>query len=144
MREKYSTMMARHQKEVNVLPIGFAFSNKQFEEVMAKWGLKPTDTDKVYKLGNTGGFYRKEDSDFIRGTLQRHARELEAAIDSDETGDGFIYDMFVCELFNHEYGYTGDPEEAVNACGYTMEEIQNDKKLSYSLRKACEYVMSCE
>lgn len=140
--ETYKQMSARHQKEIDKLPIGFAFSNKQFEEMMSKWGLKPTDTDKIYKLGSTGGFYQKKDSDLIKSTMQKHSAEMQAAIDSDETGDGFIYEMFVCELFNHEYSYTGDPEDAVNRCGYELDEVCSDPKMKHALEKACKYVMA--
>ena len=49
--ETYSQMSFRHQKEVDEFPIGAAFSNKQFEEMMQKWGLKVTDTKAILSLG---------------------------------------------------------------------------------------------
>lgn len=140
--ETYKQMSARHQREINELPIGFAFSNKQFEEMMAKWGLTSTDTDKIYKLGSTGGFYQKKDSKLIKSTLQRHSAEMQQAIESDKTGEGFIYQMFVYELFNHEYGYTGDAEDAVNRCGYELEEVYLNSTMKHALEKACKYVMA--
>ena len=54
---RYAEMRKRQQEEVNALPIGFAFGNRQFEEMMRGWGLDPEkDLDKIYRLGNTGGF----------------------------------------------------------------------------------------
>ena len=38
---KYAELRSRQQKEVNALPLGFAFSNRQFEEMMKGWGLDP-------------------------------------------------------------------------------------------------------
>ena len=57
---KYNELREKHQKEVNDFPIGFAFSDKQFEEQMQKLGLDPDDTSKVISIGG-GGFIRKTD-----------------------------------------------------------------------------------
>ena len=47
---KYLELKQRQQKEVNDFPFGFAFSNQQFKEMMEKFGLKETDTDKIYSI----------------------------------------------------------------------------------------------
>ena len=39
--ESYRELRDRQQKEFNELPLGFAFSDKQFDEMMGKWGLDP-------------------------------------------------------------------------------------------------------
>ena len=39
--ESYRELRDRQQKEFNELPLGFAFSDKQFDEMMEKWGLDP-------------------------------------------------------------------------------------------------------
>ena len=62
VKETYSQMNHRHQKEVDNFPIGAAFSKKQFEEMMQKWGLKVTDTDKILSLG-AGCYIRKSDDE---------------------------------------------------------------------------------
>lgn len=133
---KYRELTARQEAEVNALPLKFAFSNKQFAEIMAEWGLTVEDTDKIYKLGSTGGFYLKSDSELIKSTLERHHKELEEAIAADSTGEGFIYDMFLYELANHEYCITGDVEETLDAVGLTYEEVQADERLLHGLKKA--------
>lgn len=133
---KYRELTARQEAEVNALPLKFAFSNKQFEEIMAEWGLTVDDTDKIYKLGSTGGFYLKADSDLIRDTFTRHGKELDEAIAADETGEGFIYDMFRYELANHEYCITGDVEETLDAVGLTYEEVKADARLMLGLQLA--------
>jgi hypothetical protein len=50
----------------------FALSKEQFAEGMSKFGLTPDDKDKIYKLGNTGGFYLRTDANdctqWLKGT----------------------------------------------------------------------------
>ena len=139
---RYAEMRQRQQQEVNALPVGFAFSNRQFEEMMRGWGLDPEkDLDKIYKLGSTGGFYQKTDAQLIRNTFSRHEEELQTAIKEDKTGNGFIYEMFLNELADHEYGYTGEYEDTLDAMGYTWEEVQADKRLLHGLEKAAQKIM---
>lgn len=134
---RYAEMRQRQQQEVNALPLGFAFGNKQFDEMMRGWGLDPDkDVDKIYKLGGTGGFYKKTDAQLIRDTFSRHNAELEEAIAEDTTGEGFIYEMFLYELDNHEYGYTRDTEDTLDALGYTADEVLGDPRLKRGIEKA--------
>ena len=117
---RYRELMNKQQEEVNALPLGFAFSNKQFAEMMQGWGLTIEDTDKILRLPG-GGFIQKKDSDKLHETLDRHDAELKSAIAGDADGTGFIYEMFLCELADHEFDYTGDAEDALDALGYTVE-----------------------
>ncbi len=113
----------------------FAFSQEQFSEGMAALGLKPTDTDKIYKAPG-GGFYRRQDGPRLEAMMERFDRELADAIADDETGDGFIYEMFLYELDNHEYGYTMDTEDTLRALGYTAKEILGNPRLKRGIEKA--------
>lgn len=133
---KYRALKSKHEKMMNEFPMFFAFSNKQFEEGMAKLGLNPDQTDKIYKLGGTGGFYRKSDSDKLKEMFNTFDREMKEAIAADETGEGFIYDMFNYELANHEYCITWDAEPTLDALGLTMEEINADERLLAGFKKA--------
>ena len=104
---------------------------------MRSWGLDPdTDLDKIYKSGNTGGFFNKSDAQLIRDTFSRHEQELQDAIAEDETGEGFIYEMFLDELNNHEYGYTRDTEDTLYALGYTADEVLGNPHLKRGIEKA--------
>ena len=132
----YETMKIRHQNEVNAFPMVFAFSNEQFKEAMAQLGLKPDQTDKIYKFGDTGGIYLRSDGPKLFELLYRHEKELSDAIDSDPTGDRFVYDMFYYELANHEYTYTADVTDTVEALGFSMDEVNGNEKLRYALNKA--------
>lgn len=143
MSNAYDDLRNRQQAEFNKLPIGAAFSQKQFKEMMEAWGLTENDTDKILHLGG-GCYIRKTDRDLVKETATRHHEELETAIKTDETGEGFIYEMFLSELYNHEAGYTGDYEEALDALGYTLEEVAADERLSRGLMKAWERIMKKE
>ena len=49
---QYRELLQKHQQEVNVLPIRYAFGEQQFREMMNAWGLDPEkDLDKIYRLG---------------------------------------------------------------------------------------------
>lgn len=98
---KYAELRNRQQKEFNALPLGFAFGDKQFEEMMKKWGLDPEkDLDKIYSVGY-GGYIQKKDAELLHKTRERHDAEMEAAIEADKTGRNFIYQMFLYDLDNH-------------------------------------------
>ena len=138
---KYSELRQRQQQEFNALPLGFAFSQKQFGEMMEEWGLDPEkDLDKIYRLPG-GGYVQKKAADLLHQTTERHSAEMAAAIAEDKTGEGFIYEMFFCELDNHEYGYTGDSENTLYALGYTMRQVMADKRLLRGFEKACRAIL---
>ena len=128
---KYTELKSKHQKEVDAFPFGFAFNQKQFDEMMEKWGLAPTDTDKIYKIGG-GGYVRKSDADAMDEMFARHEAERKAAMQDDE----YLYQMFNYELANHEYSYTGDLEDTLDALGLTMDEINADPRMADALKKA--------
>lgn len=133
---RYAELRHRQQEEFNALPLGFAFSQKQFDEMMQGWGLDPEkDLDKILRIPG-GGYVQKKDADLLHQTTERHDKEMEAAIAEDKTGEGFIYEMFLYELDNHEYGYTRDTEDTLDALGYTMEQVQADARLMHGFEKA--------
>lgn len=134
----YSELKERQQQEVNDFPFIWAFNEKQLAEGMQRLGLDPaTDKDKLQNIG-AGGIIRKTDAAAMRAMFDRHRRELQEAIAADKTGDGFIYDMFSTELANHEYSYTGDVTDAVNACGLTVEQLNANPALIIGLKKAAD------
>lgn len=133
----YMEMKERQQAEFNALPLGFAFSDKQFREMMRGWGLDPEkDLKKICRLPVGGGFIQKKDQKLLCDTMDRHEAELKAAIEADKTGEGFIFDMFLAELENHEYSYTMDTTDALYALGLTAEEVVNDDRLNRGITMA--------
>lgn len=133
--ESYRELRDRQQKEVNEFPLGFAFSNQQFKEMMEKWGLSENDTDKIYSIG-AGGYVQRKDSTAMHEMFNRHHKELQDAINADRTGEGFIKQMFKEELENHEFGYTGDYEDTLDALGITWETIRKNEALRHGLEIA--------
>lgn len=140
----YAELRDRQQQEFNKLPLGFAFSDKQFNDMMKGWGLDPEkDLDKIYRIPG-GGFVQKKDHAHMHEVMDKHDREMQEAIAEDKTGDGFIYQMFLCELSNHEYGYTGEYDETLEAVGFTLEQVQADERLRHGLEKAAKKIMGRE
>ena len=137
MRETYKQMKDRHQAEVNALPLAFAFSRDQYREHLAKWNITEEEAEAgaIVGIGN-GGFIRSSDRDLVIGTFERIADEEAAAIAADLTGDGYIYEMFFDELANHEYSYTGDIMETLDALNITPADLENSEALRNGLKKA--------
>lgn len=131
----YALMKQKQQKEIDAFPIGACFSNQQFADMMAKWGLTVNDTDKITSLG-AGCYIRKSDVPAFNELFERHLKERENAIANDASGDGFIYDMFIYELANHEYCITYDYEDTFFALGLSYKQVARDKRLLHGLKKA--------
>lgn len=138
----YCNLKNRHQKEINDFPMVFAFNNRQFDEGMRELGLDPNDTDKVFSIPG-GGFIRKTDSEALSNLLSRHGEEMQKAVDDDSTGLGFIYEMFRYELDNHEYSYTYDVTDTLDALDLTYDDVINNPRLSVGLNKAIQDI-KCE
>lgn len=128
-------MRERQQKEFNSFPMFFAYDDKQFDEGMRKLGLQPEDTKKIYH-GIEGMYYRRVDAPKLHEMFERFDRELRTAIAADTTGDGFVYDMFRQELEDHEYQYTQDITEALEATGLEDEDFARYPLLQKGLEKA--------
>ena len=137
MKNAYAEMKKRHQERVNALPLMFAFSQQQFNEGMEKLGLKPTDTHLITSIG-AGGFIRKSDVPLFNETMESLNIEAQAAIDADTDGTGFIKDMFLYELANHEYCITYDLEPTLDALNITEDQLINTPRLLKGMRLARE------
>lgn len=131
----YESLKEKHQKEVNDFPLGCAFSQDQFEKMMEKFGLSVDDTDKIYSIGG-GCYIRRSDIDAFHEMCERQEAERNEAVAEDKTGNEYIYQMFSYELANHEFGYTQELDDTLDACGYTLEEVQANKALRAGLNKA--------
>lgn len=128
---KYTELKAKHQAEVNAFPFGFAFNQSQFEEMMKKWDLKPIDIREILSIGG-GGYVRKDDAKAMKEMFTRHESELKAAMQDYD----FAFEAFNYELANHEYGYTGELDDTLDALGLTIDEINADPKMADALKRA--------
>lgn len=144
MKNAYAEMKARHQERVNALPLMFAFSQQQFNEGMAKLGLEPNDTHSLTSIGY-GGFIRKSDVPLFNSTMEENEIELQTAIGNDVDGSGFIKEMFLYELANHEYCITYDLEPTLDALNLTEDQVLSNPRMLNGLKLAtAEYLRNYE
>lgn len=134
----YVQLKNKKQKEFNAFPMAFAFSDEQLKEGLDKLGITK---DEAVGIG-AGGFIRKSDLEDFKAMVKRWQDAEAEAIANDKTGEGFIKDMFVYELGNHEYSYTGDATDAIATLGLTYGKIRNDKALSRGFDLARKEVMA--
>lgn len=69
---------------------------------------------------------------------------LKAAMDADETGEGFIYEAMLYELENHEYCITMDAEDAFRTLRLSYEDVLQDDRLRRGFQKAHNEIFSEE
>lgn len=128
---KYTDLKAKHQAEVNAFPLGFAFNKDQYDAMMSKWGLKPTDRSQIIYM-DRGCFVRKSDYKAMHEMFDRHDAELKAAMQDTN----FAFEAFSYELGNHEYCYTYELDDTLNALGLTIDEINADPMRADALKRA--------
>ena len=128
---KYSELKSKHQKEVNAFPFGFAYNKDQYDEMMAKWGFKPTHRSQIMQL-ERGCFIRKSDYKAMNEMFDRHAAERKEAMKDDD----YLYEMFNYELANHEYCITYDLTDTLDALCLTIDEINADPRMADALKRA--------
>ena len=118
---KYDEVEKIIEKAFNKFPIHWAFGNAQFKEMLKEMG---TTVDKIVSIGAGGYILEKDVKKYIN--LLKWAKNLrKKARESEE----YIYEMFKEELNNHEYCYTRDVTDTLDALGLTLEEINSDPKL---------------
>lgn len=124
--ESYQAIKARHQADVNAFPLGAAFSDKQLEEMMQKFGLPNDKTGyaQIVSLGY-GCFIKKVDVPAWREMTGRHEKEMKEFRKSrKELKEGFRH-----EFANHECQFIRDDAAVLGCFGLTEEDLQNDKEL---------------
>ncbi len=121
----YKEYRENQEKAISSLPIFYAFSDKQFENAMRERNLTGDDTDKIYRLGNTGGFYLKKDSHIIKEYFSvDHSAELRNLMESDHA---FAKEAIEYEMYNHEYPINWEGDYDVASCfGYVPYEEGKD------------------
>jgi len=133
-KNAYEILRNKQQEEFNKFPMGFAFSDEQFKEAMEKLGLTEKDTDKVVSIG-AGGFIRKSDVKLFNEMNNRLDKEKKEAIAADKDGTGFIKDMFLYELGNHEYIITYDLTDTLDSLDLTMEDVKKKPPPTKKIKK---------
>ena len=129
---QYLQLKSKHAKEVSEFPMKFAFTPEQKIKGMKALGLNENEEDKIYDIG-AGGFIRTSDIGAYKELFKRHEEEIKEAIKQDKTGEGFILQMFRCELANHEYGYTEDLTETLECLDLDIDDINENENLKNGL-----------
>lgn len=119
----------------------FAFNDEQLEKGLQKFGIQREDMAEHFVRFTGGGFMLKSKVADYMELSNAIAKETEDAIHDAQTGPQFAYQMFYYELCNHEYSYTGDTWETLEALGMNYEEVREDPILFEALRKACKDVI---
>lgn len=131
----YQELKDRQQKEFNSFPIEFAFNDQQFKDQMERLGLTESDTDKIVSIGG-GGFIKKDDVEKFNNIIKKFDMEMKTEIDKDKDGTGFVKDMFLYELGNHEYIITGSLTDTFSALGLKIDDVIKSSKLKNGLELA--------
>ena len=126
---KYTKVQAIRREEINNFPIGFAFSNKQFEEAKEKLNVK--SNDELLKT-QAGGFIRKADKEAYTALFAKIDKEDKEFLSDDD----YMFQGFLYELANHEFCYTGDPTDTLICFGLSLEDLYNDSRLLEIFKKA--------
>lgn len=110
--KSYKELKERQQEEINKFSFGFAFDNKQFKDMMNKWGSDKTKLDSL---------------------LKRHDDELKKAMQDD----GFLQSAFEYEMSNQEYIITYNDVDVISSLGLSLKDFENDKRLleNYKIAK---------
>lgn len=122
---KYVDYKDKQQKEFNKLPMKAAFGDKQFEEMMAEWGLTTSkeDLEKIYSIG-AGAYCLKKDYHMFIEFGERSVKENEEFYSNDEN----LKDALIYEFGNHECGYTWEFENGIIALGFSVKEFFSDQR----------------
>ena len=127
--ESYQQQKTRHSKEFSDFKgIFFAFSRKQLEEGKEKVGAK--DNSDLFDIG-AGGFVLKDRLQACKDLFKKQENERKELMKDTKTLIGAL----VYELANHEYGYTGDPSDALSALGLTVDTV-DPKVMKKAMKKA--------
>ena len=131
--EKYEQMKARHQKEIDALPMYFAFGQNQFEELMKKLGFENEEefTKSVFTIG-AGSIILKKDRDAVLNTFLNHDKEMIEAFENDE----FLQSAFEYELANHEYIITYELDDTLRALGIKQRDYQASERMQNIMKIA--------
>ena len=131
---KYLEIKEKQKKEIESLPIYFAFGNKQLEEKAKELGFENVDQmlENVTGIG-AGGFVLLKDYNKVMNTFTKQREELINLINND---DEFALDAFEYELGNHEFVITYDIMDTLKALGIKYEMYIESERLRDLMEKA--------
>ena len=132
--KSYSDFKLAEREAIDALPIEFAFNDDQFHDMLKKFGLTLEEKDKLRRIPG-GGFCLATDAKMIVETMLSWSRKLSEIIKTD---DEFTVDALRYELDNHEYGYTGEPDDALLELGLPSDVNKLDDRMKELFCRATE------
>lgn len=118
-RQAYLDLQKKHQDELNIFPIAYAFSEKQLTESLEKLGAKKEECVTVFGHGD---IVKKKDVKAFISMLERHTQEVKDRLKEDAD---FAEAAFLYEMDNHEYAINWSADEDVLACfAITFDDIR--------------------
>jgi hypothetical protein len=135
--QSYTDMEVAHQREVNNFPMCFIIGSKDTEQI--KDELKRTlGTDNFEEVMKTpyGGIIKKSDAEFFEFMFTHHQRERAHFVENEKN----LVSAIVSEMYSHEYGYTLEPDDVLNALGRDASAFL-DEKFARCFEKAKKIVL---
>lgn len=118
---KYYNFKQENSKKFEAFPMAFAYNKQQFEEAKIKLGVK--DSSELYSIwGN--GLIRKTDSEAFNKLVDDIYKSHTEFLAIPEN----LKDAMVYELENHEFCYTGEVEDTLEALGLSLDTITEEQK----------------
>lgn len=133
--DSYDALQKAHQEDISNFPILWLFGKKsdaELAEAISKIGAK--SVDELVGIGGGGYIHKEKKEDFLT-MMRKHAREKEAFSSNPNN----LIEVIFSEMCDHEYNYTQDPEDTLNALGKTYKDLQdpNFKKAWKLAEKKC-------
>ena len=128
----YTEWKDEKEKEINAIPLGFAFGKDQFLKMLERMGLTEENCkDNLYSLGG-GGYIKKTDSHLLKEFHKKYDGEWEELKKNEQ----FMYEAFRYELANHEYCITYNYEDTLDCLDLTEDEVVKNPMLVKALSRA--------
>jgi hypothetical protein len=124
---KYTELKQKQSEEFGNFPIRFAFSEQQLNKALADLAAERSECCSV----GAGGIIRKTDKAKLSALVDKHTKEKQ-----DFFGvDAQLIDAIKYELGNHEYIYTMDISDTVEALGLNLDDERVLKCLTEAKRQ---------
>lgn len=133
--DSYGALQEAHQEDISNFPILWLFGKKsdaELIEAISKIGAK--SVDELIGIGGGGYIHKSKKDDFLT-MMRKHTAERKEFSSNQNN----LVEVIFSEMCNHEYAYTQDPEDTLNALGKTYKDLQdpNFKKAWKLAEKKC-------
>ena len=126
----YYELKEKQSAELNQFPICFAFNQKHFDEAKEKLGV---ENNSDLRATPGGGIIKKTNVENLANLWRTQKEEMEKHM----ADDLFMLDAIKYELSNHEYSYTYDESDTIEALGL---DIKNPRTLTILNHAKKEYL----